>query len=68
VITLPLAVVALVMAIIFVPSHINETTAPVDNLGGVLSAVVVGAAMRPRLPQVPGVRSSTVQIGPTWPA
>jgi len=45
VITLPLAVVALVMAIIFVPSHINETTAPVDNLGGVLSAVVVGAAI-----------------------
>jgi MFS transporter, DHA2 family, multidrug resistance protein len=45
VITLPLAVVALVMAIIFVPSHINETTAPVDNLGGVLSAVVVGSAI-----------------------
>jgi EmrB/QacA subfamily drug resistance transporter len=45
VITLPLAVVALLMAIIFVPSHVNETTEPVDNLGGVMSAIVVGAAI-----------------------
>ena len=44
-ITLPLAVVALVMALKFVPAHINETTEPVDNLGGVLSAIVVGAAI-----------------------
>jgi DHA2 family multidrug resistance protein-like MFS transporter len=42
VITLPLAVVALVMAIAFVPSHVNETTDPVDNLGGILSMVLVG--------------------------
>ena len=42
-VTLPLAVVALVMAIRFVPSHVNETTEPVDNLGGVLSAVLVGS-------------------------
>jgi MFS transporter, DHA2 family, multidrug resistance protein len=40
--TLPLAGVALVLAIIFVPAHVNETTAPVDNLGGVLSIVLVG--------------------------
>ena len=38
-VTLPLAVVALVMAIRFVPAHVNETTEPVDNLGGILSAV-----------------------------
>ncbi len=44
-VTLPLAVVALVMAIRFVPSHVNETTEPVDNLGGILSAVLVGAAI-----------------------
>ena len=31
------------MAIRFVPSHVNEATEPVDNLGGVLSAVLVGA-------------------------
>ena len=27
----------------FVPSHVNESTEPVDNLGGFLSAVLVGA-------------------------
>jgi DHA2 family multidrug resistance protein-like MFS transporter len=42
-ITLPLAVVALVMAFLFVPSHVNETSDPVDNLGGILSVVLVGA-------------------------
>ena len=42
-ITLPLAVVALVMALLFVPSHVNETSDPVDNLGGILSVVLVGA-------------------------
>jgi MFS transporter, DHA2 family, multidrug resistance protein len=42
-ITLPPAVVALVMAFLFVPSHVNETTDPVDNLGGILSVVLVGA-------------------------
>jgi MFS family permease len=42
-ITLPLAVVALVMAFLFVPGHVNETTDPVDNLGGILSVVLVAA-------------------------
>ena len=42
-ITLPLAVVALLMAYFIVPSHVNETTEPVDNLGGILSVVLVGA-------------------------
>ena len=41
--TLPLAVIALVMAVMLVPSHVNETTEPVDHLGGVLSIVLVGA-------------------------
>ena len=41
--TLPLAAVALVMALLFVPSHVNETTDPVDNLGGILSVLLVGA-------------------------
>jgi MFS family permease len=40
--TLPLAVVALVAAFIFVPSHVNEAKDPVDNLGGILSIVLVG--------------------------
>ncbi len=42
-ITLPLALVALVMAHLFVPGHVNETADPVDNLGGILSAVLVAA-------------------------
>src|SRR5262245_40698692 len=42
-VTLPLAVLALFMAWRFVPAHVNETTDPVDNLGGVLSALLVGA-------------------------
>ena len=44
-VTLPLAAVALIMALRFVPAHINETDEPVDNLGGVLSAVLVGSAI-----------------------
>ena len=43
-VTLPLAVVALFMAWRFVPAHVNETTDPVDNLGGILSALLVGRA------------------------
>ncbi len=41
--TLPLAVVALLMAFFLVPSHVNETTDPVDNLGGILSVVLVAS-------------------------
>jgi DHA2 family multidrug resistance protein-like MFS transporter len=41
-VTLPLVAIALPMAIVFVPSHVNEATEPVDNVGGVLSAVLVG--------------------------
>jgi MFS family permease len=39
--TLPLAVVAIPMAIVLVPNHVNETTDPVDNLGGILSISAV---------------------------
>jgi MFS transporter, DHA2 family, multidrug resistance protein len=42
-ITLPLAVVAIVLAWLFVPAHVNESTERVDNLGGILSLVLVGA-------------------------
>jgi MFS transporter, DHA2 family, multidrug resistance protein len=41
--TAPLAAVALLAALRFVPSHVNETTEPVDNLGGIVSVVLVGA-------------------------
>jgi EmrB/QacA subfamily drug resistance transporter len=42
-ITLPLAVVAFGMAFFLVPAHVNETTEPVDNLGGVLSVVLIAS-------------------------
>src|SRR3954464_897887 len=42
-ITLPLVVVAFPMAAKLVPSHVNETTEPVDNPGGILSVVLVAA-------------------------
>jgi DHA2 family multidrug resistance protein-like MFS transporter len=42
-VTLPLVGIALVLALVFVPSHVNETSDPVDNLGGILSVVLVGA-------------------------
>jgi MFS transporter, DHA2 family, multidrug resistance protein len=41
--TLPLAVIALVMALRLVPSHVNESTESVDHAGGVLSIFLVGA-------------------------
>src|SRR4051812_36033901 len=41
VITLPLAIVALYMAWRYVPAHVNETSDPVDNLGGILSVLLV---------------------------
>src|SRR3954453_745958 len=41
--TLPLALVALVLAWRLVPAHVNEAAGQVDNLGGILSLVLVGA-------------------------
>ena len=42
-ITVPLAILALFMASRNVPAHVNESTEPVDNLGGAMSAVMIGA-------------------------
>jgi len=44
-VTLPLAVVAVVLAWRLVPAHVNESTEPVDNLGGILSLVLVGSVI-----------------------
>lgn len=41
--TVPLAVAGLVLALRLVPAHVNETTEPVDNLGGVISVLLVAA-------------------------
>ena len=54
-ITLPLAGVALLMAWFFVPAHANESTEPVDNLGGILSVLLVaGLVLSINFAAVPG--------------
>lgn len=54
-ITLPLAVLALVLAFLLVPNHVNETTDPVDNPGGLLSIVLVaGVVLGINFAPVPG--------------
>ena len=41
--TVPLAVLAVALAVWAVPAHVNETTDPVDHLGGICSVVFVAA-------------------------
>ena len=45
VITVPLAVAGFIAAWVFVPANVNENTEPVDNLGGILSVVMVAATV-----------------------
>src|SRR5690606_24398795 len=42
-VAVPLCVVAVPLVIWLVPAHVNEATEPVDNIGGILSVVLVGA-------------------------
>ncbi|TCN48177.1 EmrB/QacA subfamily drug resistance transporter [Rhodococcus sp. SMB37] len=42
-VTIPLALLALGLTVVFVPSHVNESTDPVDHLGGIVSVVLVGS-------------------------
>ena len=44
-ITIPLVVVAFPMAVKLIPSHVNETDDAVDNLGGILSFLLVGSVI-----------------------
>lgn len=41
--TLPLAALAAILAVRFVPAHVNESTDPVDHPGGILSVIGVAA-------------------------
>ncbi|MEA2702962.1 MAG: transporter, family, multidrug resistance protein, partial [Actinomycetota bacterium] len=62
--TLPLAVVALLMAVLFVPSHVNETVDPVDNLGGVISIVFVASmVLAINFAPAPGMGSIALVLG-----
>jgi len=63
-ITLPLAAVALFLAWRYVPAHVNETTDPVDNLGGILSIVLVAAlVLGINLAPVPGKGALAIGLG-----
>lgn len=61
-ITLPLAALALFMALRYVPAHVNETDSPVDNLGGILSVVFVSALIL-AINFAPVPNQSTLVIG-----
>ena len=41
-IAVPLAAIGFVLVFISVPGHVNESTKPIDHMGGVLSVVMVG--------------------------
>ena len=52
------------MAIMFVPSHVNETSDPVDNLGGILSVVLVGALILAiNFAPVPSAETAAIALG-----
>ncbi len=57
-ITLPLALLTLIMAIKFIPSHVNETKNPVDNVGGLMSLILIGTLiMAINFAPVPSIRT-----------
>jgi DHA2 family multidrug resistance protein-like MFS transporter len=63
-ISLPLAVVALLLALILVPAHANETSDPVDNPGGILSVLLAGGlVLSINLAPVPGVGAVALGLG-----
>ena len=63
-VTLPLAALAFLMAWRYVPAHVNETSEPVDNLGGILSILLVAAiVMGINLAPVPGKGTLAIGLG-----
>jgi len=64
IVTLPLAGLALIGALVLIPNHVAESTGRVDNIGGVLSAVMVGTLiMAINFSAVPGKGAATVGLG-----
>jgi MFS transporter, DHA2 family, multidrug resistance protein len=63
-VTLPLAALALFLAWRYVPAHVNESSEPVDNLGGILSVLLVAAlVLGINLAPVPGKGSLAIGLG-----
>jgi MFS family permease len=64
VVTVPLALLALVLAWRLIPAHVNETTDPVDNLGGLLSVLLVAAlVLAINFASMPGEGSTAIGFG-----
>jgi EmrB/QacA subfamily drug resistance transporter len=64
VVTAPLAAIAMVFAWKLVPAHVNETSDPVDHLGGVLSIAMVAAlVLAINLAPEPGKGTTAVGLG-----
>ncbi|OJU80593.1 MAG: MFS transporter, partial [Solirubrobacterales bacterium 70-9] len=64
IVTAPLAAIALVAAWRFIPAHVNETTEPVDHLGGILSIALVGSlVLAINLAPEPGKGQTAVILG-----
>jgi len=62
--TLPLAVLAVVLSLRLVPAHVNETSERVDHLGGGLSVIMVGATVLAiNLVTSPNMRSAALVLG-----
>jgi len=63
-VTVPLAIVSLLMALRFIPAHVGETTKPVDHLGGVLSVLLIGfLVVAINAASVPDQRSAAAIFG-----
>ena len=64
IISAPLAAIALVFAWRLVPAHVNETTEPVDHLGGILTIALVGSLILAiNLAPEPGKGTTAVILG-----
>jgi len=64
IVTAPLAALALVLAWRLVPAHVNETTEPVDHLGGIVSIAMVGSlVLAINLAPEPGEGQTAVILG-----
>ncbi|MFN8216046.1 MAG: MFS transporter [Solirubrobacterales bacterium] len=64
IVTAPLAVIALALAWRLVPAHVNETTEPLDHLGGVISIAMVAAlVLAINLAPEPGEGQTAIILG-----
>ncbi len=62
-VVLPLAFLALFMAWRYIPAHVNETQEAVDNIGGILSLILVGSfVLAINFAPVPSARNTVLVL------